>query len=136
MGLMTELFVAAPERAVTYRADSSADFERVQLGGVTSLEFETLWAILDGEAWNVDKHRLREVASTEAEWVFEFPVAYVEKLKSLSEAAKESAASSWAETDELAGSSAGDLAEVIDRLIALSQAAAKAGRGLFVWFSL
>ncbi|HMF41322.1 MAG TPA: hypothetical protein VKQ32_11525 [Polyangia bacterium] len=136
MGLMTELFISTPERAATYAGDARAQFERVQLGGLTNLEFETLWAILAGEAWDPDKHALREVTSTDSQWVFEFPAPYLAIIRSLSEEAKKSAAVAWADTEELAGSSPAELSAVIDQLVAASQSAANAGQRLFVWVSL
>lgn len=63
MGLMTELFVAEGKDAKGYDPVSSSGTERVQLGGLTTLEFETLWAILEGEEWNPEKHVLREIVA-------------------------------------------------------------------------
>ena len=65
MGLLTELFVARDEEAKTYDHESAARFSSLQLGGLTNLEFETLWAILAAEEWSPETHALDEVASTE-----------------------------------------------------------------------
>jgi hypothetical protein len=65
MNVLTELFVAPVESAKSYDATSGSKFERVQLGGLTNLEFETLWAIIEGEEWDAEKHQLREVTSSE-----------------------------------------------------------------------
>jgi hypothetical protein len=136
MGLMTELFVATPERAATYDAHSEGRFEHVKLGRLTHLEFEMLWAILEGKAWAPKTHALREIRSTDSQWVFEFPARFLGILPSLSDAAKASAAAAWADTEELADASPADLAPIIESLIALSRSAAESGQGVFVWISL
>jgi hypothetical protein len=137
MGLMTELFVATPERAATYDVDSGPTFERFQLGDFTNLQFEMLWAILEGEEWDPDKHGLREIVCRDdgAQFVFQFPPPFVERLRSLTADAKVSAAATWAAMEEVSADQA-DVAPIIDNLVALSEAATKGVHGLFVWFSL
>src|ERR1044071_872060 len=65
MGLQTDLFVGSIDDARNYDGEATTALERDQPGGLTNLEFETLWAIVANEAWDVKRHALEEVASTE-----------------------------------------------------------------------
>jgi hypothetical protein len=134
MSVMTELFVSTEESAVTYESRRATSFERVQIGGLTSLEFETLWAILEGEEWDPDKHLLTEITSTESSWVHQFPGRYLELLENLSDSTKRPVVAAWAATEELSAPPA-EVAPVIDTLVALARSAIKKGQGLFVWTS-
>lgn len=77
MGLQTDLFVGSIEDARKYDGAATTALERIQLGGLTNLEFETLRAIIANETWDVNRHALEEVASTETPWTFRFPDTYV-----------------------------------------------------------
>jgi hypothetical protein len=135
MGLMTELFVAERGQAKTYTPASPGDIERAQLGGLTSLEFETLWAILQGEEWTLEKHALREVVSREESWIHEFPGSYVEKLRTLGGSEMASAAAQWAATEEIS-STADEVLPIIEQLVSLARSAAAKRKTLFVWVAL
>jgi len=135
MSILTELFIAPDSVATTYGHRSAGQFTGAQLGGLTNLEFETLWAILEGTPWDVNKHSLSEVASTESSWTFQFPQGYMDTLSRLDAKAIAPAAAAWARTDELAGTRA-DLEPVIRQLVGLAQTAAKQGQGLFLWTAL
>ena len=135
MSVLTELFVAPAESAKSYDTMSGSRFERVQLGGLTNLEFETLWAIVEGEDWDAEKHALREVTSSENSWVHEFPRRYLEVLGALSDRTKQTAAATWAATEEISSTPA-EVSPVIDHLVVLSRSATQKGQGLFVWTSV
>jgi hypothetical protein len=135
MGLMTELFVAREDEARTYNYASSKRFQSVQLGGLTNLEFETLWAILATEEWSPKTHGLDKVASSEGTWTFKFPSAYIEKLRGLDTEGVYAAAKSWAETDELSCKPA-EVEPVITKLVSIARSISNDDRGLFLWFSL
>jgi len=135
MSIVTELFIAPDSAATTYGHRSAGQFTGAQLGGLTNLEFETLWAILEGTPWDVNKHSLSEVASTESSWTFQFPQDYMDRLSRLDAKAIAPAAAAWSRTDELAGTRA-DLEPVIRQLVGLAQTAAEQGQGLFLWTAL
>jgi hypothetical protein len=135
MSLMTELFVADEEGARAYDSLSPGAVQRVQLGGLTNLEFETLWAILEGEEWDAKKHGLRRVVNRGEDWVFEFPGAYVEKLRTLGASEQASAVATWAATEEIAAEPE-DMAPVIGQLVALAGSAATKRLKLYLWFAL
>jgi hypothetical protein len=101
MGLMTELFVAREDDAKMYDHTTAGRVQSVKLGGLTNLEFETLWAILLTEEWSLKTHALEQVASSKETWIFKFPQAYVDKLRSLDPPGVSRAANSWAATEEL-----------------------------------
>lgn len=135
MDMLTELFVSPRQAAAEYGPASAARFERVQLSGLTNLEFETLWAILEGEEWDVEDHALREVASTDASWIHEFPDPYLDLLTRLTATAMHQAAAEWARTEEMAGSAA-DVFPILEQLVTLSRSAVRKGQRLFVWVSM
>lgn len=135
MGLQTDLFVGSPEAAAHYEGGLVADIERVQIGGFTNLEFETLWAIVEGETWDVKRHGLEELASTEASWTFRFPTAYVGKLQSLGPNDIRDVAEAWSKTEEISASPA-DVLPVIESLVSLAKSATAQNRDLFVWTAL
>ena len=112
-----------------------AGFERIQLGGLTNLEFETLWAIVDHEEWDAERHALEQISSTDASWTFQFPAAYVAKLQSLDADKIRKAATSWSATEEI-GASPDDVLPVIESLMTLAQSASAQNRTLFMWMAL
>src|ERR1041385_7751017 len=107
MGLQTDLFVGSIDDARNYDGEATTALERDQPGGLTNLEFETLWAIVANEAWDVKRHALEEVASTEESWTFRFPDSYVTALQSLDVARINNVATTWAATEEISASSFG-----------------------------
>jgi hypothetical protein len=135
MGLQTDLFVGSIEDARKYDGEATTAIERIQLGGLTNLEFETLRAIIANEAWDIKRHALDEVASTEASWTFRFPDAYVTALQSLDVAGMNNAATKWAATEEIAASPS-DVLPVIESLVRMATSASANGRDLFVWTAL
>lgn len=135
MGLMTELFVAEDRDAKGYDPESAEGFERAELGGLTNLEFETLWSILEGEDWDPKKHGLKEVAARPESWIFRFPPSYVDRLQQLRDSDLAVAAAAWAATEEISTTPA-EVAPIIGQLVALARSAAKKRQGLYVWTSL
>src|SRR3954447_20545658 len=101
MSLLTELFVARDKEAREYDHGSEGRFPGAQLGGLTNLEFETLWAILTDEEWSPEKHELTLIAERGGSFTFRFPEPYVERLKRLKPEEITVAATSWAATDEI-----------------------------------
>jgi hypothetical protein len=135
MGLMTEIFIADEKQARTYDSLSPGAVERVQLGGLTNLEFETLWAILEGVEWDPETHALAEIVGGEEAWIHEFPAGYVEKLCKLGAQESASAAVTWAATEEISAMPE-EVLPIIGQLVALARAAAARNLRLFLWTSL
>jgi len=135
MGLLTELFVAADADAKTYDHTSAARFKSVKLGGLTNLEFETLWAILAKQEWSPDTHALGDVASSDSTWTFKFPRAYIDTFRAVDARAISEAAKSWAATEELSCDPA-DIEPVIEQLVSLARSLDERNASLFVWTSL
>ena len=135
MGLQTDLFLGSVEDAQNYDRAKSKNLERIQLGGLTNLEFEILRAIVAEEPWEVERHALEQIASTEESWTFRFPSAYVRTLQALDNEAIKRAANAWAATEEIAASTA-DVLPVIESLVLLAKSASTTGRDLFLWTAL
>ena len=135
MGILAELFVATDEEAKSYDGQSAGRFQSVQLGGLTNLEFETLWAILEGKDWSPDSHALQEMRPAGETWTFKFPPAYVERMRRLDSEGVAAAAKQWAATEELACAPA-DVEPVIATLVAVARSIGDGNRSLFLWGSV
>jgi hypothetical protein len=135
MGILTELFLATGDEARSYDGQSAERFDSVQLGGLTSLQFETLWSILDGKEWSPRSHGLEEVRPSGHTWTFKFPPAYVERLRELDSGQVSAAAKKWAATEEMA-CDPNDVEPVIDTLVSLARSLGDGDRHLFLWGSL
>jgi hypothetical protein len=135
MGLQTELFIASEEDAARYDGLNGNSFERIQLGGLTNLEFETLWAIFDDAEWDAKRHGLKQIASTNASWTFQFPAAYLAKLQSFDANQVNEAAAVWSATEEIAASP-DEVLPVIESLVTLARSASAQNRNLFLWTAL
>ena len=135
MGLLTELFVATDAEAKAYDHNSADRFRSAKLGGLTNLEFETLWAILAGEEWSPKIHALGDIASSNSTWTFKFPRAYIDRLRAVDAQGICDAAKWWAVTEELSCEPA-DLEPVIEQLVSLARSLDESNESLFVWTSL
>ncbi|WP_157622886.1 hypothetical protein [Solimonas soli] len=100
MAILSDIFVATPTEAFCYTL-ASRGFHRIQLKGLTNLEFGTLWAIMQGAAFDFDTHDLKELNNSGSTWLFQFPATFVSDLAALNEAAIAAAAAPWAESEEL-----------------------------------
>jgi len=73
MGILADIFVAAPDDADSYAelvldGKPPADrFDYEQFGGFTQLELEILWAMIDGREWNPDDDGLEMAFDPEDE---------------------------------------------------------------------
>jgi hypothetical protein len=133
---MTELFLSKPDEARTYGANSSERFERAQLGGLTSLEFGSLWAIFEEEPWDQKRHDLPMVTSADDTWIFRFPDKCIARFERVQPAEITKAASKWAEMEELEGTAPAELEPAIEALVKLARSAKSSGRGLYLWNAL
>lgn len=144
MGLLCDLIVADKDAALSYASKASqgapdrADGLTVrEFKGLTSLEFGTLWAILERREWDVDRHMLIDVAFGEGNesWLHEFQGEYVALLAALDADAMQVAAQQWAATEELA-CDAEAIVPVVQALTDLSREAIAQRKGLYMWGSL
>lgn len=142
MGILADVFVATPDDALRYEdvfmdEGDMSPFERVEYNGFTSLEFGTLWAIVDGVEWDVARHTLSMVrAGDEGEtWLERFPEDLVTSLAAVSEPSIAKIADAWGKTEELQCDGA-ELRPVIDDLRRLAQSSKRSGKGMYLWGSL
>ena len=136
MAILTDIFVSSPADAQRYEAlepkRSGGPFELVQFKGLTSLEFGTLWAIINDEEFDFDKHALESLAPEENTWLFRFPPVFVQKLAALTPAAVKEVAAAWADTEELQWDPS-EAEEVIVELVRLAKLASSPSKGLYLW---
>lgn len=140
MSILTELFIAEPADAASYpakREDSSAAarYARVQLGGLLNLHFSTLWAIVESEEWDVNKHDLPSVLPPSNTWLFRFPDQFTRSLSELDESQLEEIAAQWARTEEMRCDPS-DARYVLDELQGIAEKATASGKALYLWGSL
>jgi hypothetical protein len=142
MGILCDLFVADPVDAPHY-ADESDDYkwaqemESVPLGGLTQLEFELLWALMEGRPWDPETHALMHIGEESDEtWLFRFPTTFVQLLAALPESRVPAVAQQWAQTEEMGGGNSEDVEGLISTLTELASKASASNRGLFLWGSL
>jgi hypothetical protein len=144
MGILSDLFVATPEQAARY-AERISELDNgdaitkllkpLQLKSFTGLEMGTLWAILEGVTWNVDKHMLEDVQNDQCSGLWRFPHELTRLLACANMAAMESACLAWADTDELQCSPS-ELLPVLRGIQALAVRASREGNSLYLWVSL
>lgn len=141
MGILADIFVATREDALRYEELLTNDgdmspFERVQHKSLTGLEFGTLWAILEGEEWDVDRHMLATIdTGSEETWLEEFPVQLVEALAAIDEKQIPKIATGWGKTEEIKSPGA-ELEPIIFDLRRLAKLSLSSRKPMFLWGSL
>jgi len=140
MGILADFFVADPLHASSYEHSRSSDlsmerFQVEEFSGVTSLELEILWAIVEGEEWSPKRHALEAVGQPAETWLFRFPTPFLTRLAGLEATELQPLASKWAKIEELSCNPE-DLQPVLRSLVSLAKSARETGRALFVWGSL
>jgi hypothetical protein len=144
MGLLCDLFVSTDSEARSYEAVAKGErailiekYAPTEFKGLTSLEFGTLWAILLGEEWDVDRHMLIDVAFGEGNesWLHQFQSEYVALLTKLDETTIDRVSDLWGRTEALSCASS-DVRPVIEALARLSRQAVGESKGLYMWGSL
>lgn len=141
--MLSDFFVATPAEALRYanrieEEDDGEEIERLlqpaQYKGITELEIGTLWAILEGREWDVNKHMPEDVCLGEEgeSWLHRFPVELANLLAGLDGAVLKRTAVAWAETDEL-DCDAADLKPLLEDLKALARQAGPDGKALYLW---
>jgi hypothetical protein len=99
------------------------------------LEFGTLWAIINDEEFDFDKHALESLAPEENIWLFRFPPVFVQMLAALTPAAVKEVSAAWADTEELQWDPP-EAEEVVVELVRLAKLASSPSKGLFLWGSI
>jgi hypothetical protein len=140
MSILTDIFVSAPADARKYEALRAggrlgSQFEVAEFNRLTNLEFGTLWAIIQGEEFDFDKHALEKMAPAADTWLFGFPAKYVQALAALTEPTIEEVAEAWADTEELQWEP-DEAQEVVAEMVRLAKLACATSKGLFFWGSL
>jgi hypothetical protein len=169
MGILCELFVATRRNAMKFesRLDAAEPpiYERAEAKGLTSLEFETLWAILQREDFDPRRHWMEDLyfgshnrstlgrlrtkvliwkamlqsllgKDVGSSWLHRFPKAYVSRLAELKDAEIPYIAATWSKTEEMASRKSVDLEELLRTLRRLANAAESSKRQMFVWGSV
>ena len=102
MSILAEVFVSTKSDALRYEVETKSGhepaaerFEVVRYSRLTSLEFGTLWAILESAEWDVNRHMLKSLAHSDETWLEEFPDSYVSLLASAEEDHLLSASKAW-----------------------------------------
>ncbi|MGD0248833.1 MAG: hypothetical protein ABSB75_07250 [Candidatus Limnocylindrales bacterium] len=140
MGILADIFVSTEEDALLYDPldERPADhYDVVQYKRFTSLEFGTLWAIIDREKWDVKRHVLRHISHSDEgeQWLEAFPAELVAKLATLPDDGLDGLATAWGKTEELQWDGALLLPVLVD-LRRLANAAQASSRGMYLWGSL
>jgi hypothetical protein len=140
MGILADIFVSTEEDALLYDSLDERPTERydvVLYKRLTSLEFGRLWAIIDGEEWDVHRHMLRNISHGDEgeQWLEVFPAELVAKLAGLPDDGMEDLSNAWGKTEELQWDGALLLPVLID-LRRLANAAQASNRGMYLWGSL
>lgn len=169
MGILCELFVATRRNALKFesRLDVAKPpaYERAEAKGLTPLEFETLWAILQGESFDAKRHQLEDLyfgthsqsalgrfhmklliwkamlqsllgKDVGSSWLHRFPKPYVNRLANLKDDEISHIAAAWSKTEEMARSAPRDLDDMLRTLRRLAAVAASSNKQMFVWGSV
>lgn len=141
MSIRADLFVAtrqdAPQYEASLRRGEKPPFSEVHVSGhLTGLEFGTLWAILERQPWDLERHMLMDLSPEEGgdTWLNEFPGQFTELLAALDDKSAEEALVSWAATEELQ-CNPGDLRPGLAALRTLARSALQQGNAVFLWGS-
>jgi hypothetical protein len=142
VSILSDFFVATPNDALEYESLLLAAepvpnerFTTVSYQGFTSLELGFLWAHLERQAWDVERHGLEHVSHGEEgeTWLERFPDEFVRLLSDLEQPA--ALASLWAQHEEL-NAEPEDLMPFLGDLKRLAQLAQSSRKALYLWGSL
>jgi len=142
MNIRADLFVAtwpdAPRYEACLRRGEEPPFSDVHVSGhTTGLEFGTLWAILEQQPRDPERHMLVDLSPEEGgdTWLNEFPGRLTELLAALDDKDAEVALVRWAATEELQ-CDPGDLRPGLTTLRSLARSALRQGKAVFLWGSI
>jgi hypothetical protein len=129
MGIIADLFISTPEAAIQYQSTLEKpalhqQYESIEFKGLTGLEFGILWAILEKEEWDIDKHSLTEIQFGEdgETWLMLFPERLVNQLRSIDSSSFEAILLQWSNAEEfqLNGITSEDIRPIFESLIKLA----------------
>jgi hypothetical protein len=143
MGMLSDFFVASSEDALRYanrfaESDEGEEIEMLlkpaQYKDITSLELGTLWAILEGKEWDVEKHMPEDVefGDDEESWLNRFPAELAQLLAEASQSELDSSAAAWANTEEL-DCNPEDLQPLLKALQLLAKDAVTSNKAVYLW---
>jgi hypothetical protein len=139
VSIVADFFVASPENARAYATAETHDGLQLHLvptrhKGITPLELGTLWAILEGCEWGVERHDIPDESPAEDgnSWLCRFPQPLVQLLADSSDGDLALARTHWAATEEL-GCAPEALEPVIADLQRLARQAIETGREMYLW---
>jgi hypothetical protein len=135
MSILADLFVANPSDALKYDGQRGPLFEIAEYKGLTNLEFETLWAIIQSIEYDPETHSLTSLIPESETWLFSFPEPYLFQLANLTPDQMKKAAKAWARTEEVMCEPSEAL-EMIRFTVRLAKLATSQSKGLFLWGSL
>ena len=137
MSILADLYVSTPDKALAYdEVQEAPEGERAELTGFTSIEFSTLWAIIEGKAWeeaHMDAFETVLEKNGGERMISLVPGKLVELAAALDDAGIAAAAEEWAQTDELEHCEPEELMTVIEELRRVARVAKESGRGLYLW---
>ena len=137
MSVLADLYVSTPDKALEYDAAQEAlESDRAEMTGFTSIEFSTLWAIIEGKPWeeaHMDAFETLLEKDGGERMISLVPGKFVELAAALDDAGIATAAEEWAQTDELDHCEPEDLTETIEELRRVARVAKESQRGLYLW---
>ncbi|WP_295479490.1 hypothetical protein [uncultured Pseudomonas sp.] len=143
MGVLADFFVASEADALRYAArieklDGGEEIEAllkpVQYKSFTDLEISTLWAILEEQEWDDERHMPEDIflGDDGESWLYRFPNELTEVLAHANEVAVSKASVLWSATEELSCEPE-DLVPVLNDLQSLAKQAMESGKSLYLW---
>ncbi|MET3379229.1 MULTISPECIES: hypothetical protein [Variovorax] len=143
MGILSDFFVASPEEALRYanrieEPDEGDEIEEllepVQYKRFTDIEITTLWAIMEGKEWDVDRHMLEyvELGEDNDAWLNRFPDELTTLLTQVDSASLAPVLERWANTEELACEPT-ELHPVMEDLRRLAAEALARNKSVYLW---
>lgn len=138
MGVLTDIFIATDEEATEYQSSTKdlAVFKPLQLKGLSDIEFGILWALLENQEWNVERHLLEEISFDDDCSLFQFQTELLTLLSNISDF--DPIAKQWAATEELKESHWRYEAtlQLLNDLNRLAKQTLGSDKGLYLWVSL
>lgn len=141
MGILSELIIGneGDGERILAAPQPSETFESIDLGGLTTIEMETLKLIIEGTSLDefvgdFDDEVLD--GGEDGPWVLALPLDFVNDLATLEANRVTNVATQWAATEELEGTTPAILREQIAAMVTHAKRAVELKKRLFLWFSL
>lgn len=144
--MIADYFAATEADAVLYGAslltlEPKARRERYHAAewkSTSPLAIPLLWATIEQDAYDIDRHQLDLVQSenNEEAWLFRFPEPLVVALSASTDDGVQSSAVAWVKSEELNGWSVKDAQRLIGDLRRLAREAIADNKQVYLWTSL